>query len=371
MVSCLDCLARLRPALCILSAGLQMSFASTAAPGNDSFADAITVAGTSVVTDGSNAGATKQSGEPLHAGDAGGRSVWWTWTAPFTGSVGIHTTRSSFDTLLAVYTGDAVAALTLVAANDQDLLDPLGGDTSRVKFNVMDGTSYYIAVDGYGGASGSIVLTIEPPPRPPNDNFADRIVLSGPNVFANGTNREATREEGEPAHAGESGGKSVWWTWTAPATGTTTISTLGSEFDTLLSVSVGEAVDDLTLVAANDQDPLGGDTSRVTFEARAGVRYEIAVDGWNAESGEIVLNLDMPPAPPTLSQPRLLTNGAFQVMLFGAAGRTYVIEARTNLAMAVWSPIATNAVGPPGIWTFTDPANSGLPRRFYRARLRE
>jgi hypothetical protein len=126
-----------------------------------------------------------------------------------------------------------------------------------------------------------------------------------------------------------------------------------------------------TFVVTNDQDPLGGDTSRVTFEARAGTRYEIAVDGWNAESGEIVIRLNMPPIPPSLSQTRLHTNGAFQVTLFGAAGRTYIMEAQAHLPSGVWFPVATNLAGPTGVWTFVDPDAPGFPRRFYRARLRE
>jgi len=129
-------------------------------------------------------------------------------------------------------------------------------------------------------------------------------------------------------------------------------------------------VDDLTLVAANDQDPLGGDTSRLTFDVRAGTHYEIMVDGWNGESGGIVLNLDMPPAPPTLSQPRLLTNGAFQVTLFGTAGRTYILEGTTNLTSGSWAPAATNVANPSGVLTFLDAAPNSA-HRFYRARLRE
>jgi hypothetical protein len=226
-------------------------------------------------------------------------------------------------------------------------------------------------VVGFSGASGAIILTIAPPPRPPNDNFADRILLSGPTVTTNGINFEATSEEGEPNHAGGFGGKSVWWSWAAPFAGTAVITTVGSDIDTVLAVYSGDAVDDLTFIAANDQDPLGGSTSRITFNARAGFRYEIAVDGWNADSGEIVLNVEMPPAPPTLSQARPLTNGTFQVTLFGAAGRTYIIESKTNVTAAVWSPIATNMASPLGVWIFTDSASSDLPRRFYRARLRE
>ena len=41
---------------------------------------------TAVVT-GSNSNATKQVGEPNHAGNAGGKSVWWRWTAPAAGTL--------------------------------------------------------------------------------------------------------------------------------------------------------------------------------------------------------------------------------------------------------------------------------------------
>jgi len=72
-------------------------------PANDSFANGTLLTGERATVLGSNTGASKEPGEPNHAGDAGGRSVWWTWTAPFTGSMVITTEGSPFDTLLAVY----------------------------------------------------------------------------------------------------------------------------------------------------------------------------------------------------------------------------------------------------------------------------
>src|SRR4051794_35340582 len=45
---------------------------------NDSFSNRITLTGSTLSTSGSNAGATKQNGEPNHAGNTGGTSVWWT-----------------------------------------------------------------------------------------------------------------------------------------------------------------------------------------------------------------------------------------------------------------------------------------------------
>src|SRR5262249_28825938 len=108
-------------------------------------------------------------------------------------------------------------------------------------------------------------------------------------------NMGATKESGEPNHAGNSGGKSVWWTWMAPASGQVTIDTQGSTFDTLLAVYTGASVDHLSGLVSND-DSGGGTTSQVTFAAQAGTAYHIAVDGYNGSSGNIVLhwNLTVP-----------------------------------------------------------------------------
>ena len=53
------------------------------------------------------------------------------------------------------------------------------------------------------------------------------------------------------------------------------------------------------------------------------------------------------------------------------AHERHIMEVRTNLTSSLWSPIATNTASPLGIWIFTDSASLDLPRRFYRARLRE
>ncbi|PPD36580.1 MAG: hypothetical protein CTY18_04215 [Methylomonas sp.] len=106
----------------------------------------------------SNQFSSKQSGEPNHAGNVGGKSVWFQWTAPGDGLVTIDTHGSSFNTLLAVYTGSDVAALTAVAANDDD---GSANGTSGLNFVVAAGTVYRIAVDGFGGASGQVSLNIQ------------------------------------------------------------------------------------------------------------------------------------------------------------------------------------------------------------------
>ncbi|MBS0632828.1 MAG: pre-peptidase C-terminal domain-containing protein [Verrucomicrobia bacterium] len=132
------------------------SFVVTVVASNDAFANAITLTGAKVSTKGSNTGATKESGEPNHAGVVGGKSVWWRWTAPASGPVSVNTVGSTFDTLLAVYTGTAVNALSVVASDDN-----VGGNkTSALTFTAVAGTTYSIAVDGAAGATGTIYLSL-------------------------------------------------------------------------------------------------------------------------------------------------------------------------------------------------------------------
>jgi hypothetical protein len=128
---------------------------SAPAPANDMFAAAQKLTGSSGRATGSNAGATLESGEPRHAGVPNGASVWYVWTAPASVTVTIDTATSSFDTVLAVYRGSAVNGLTAVASND-DVSST--NRTSRVGFKAAAGTVYRIAVAGYGGSTGSVVL---------------------------------------------------------------------------------------------------------------------------------------------------------------------------------------------------------------------
>ncbi len=338
--------------------------------GNDNFADGQVISGNAGSVNGTTTGATKETGEPNHGNNAGGKSIWYYWTAPTGGTATLDTVGSSFDTLLGIYTGNAVGALTLVAGND-DISD--GTVQSQVSVAVVGGTVYRIAVDGFGGSSGTTVLNWALVPFAPaitgvvpgsgpvgasvvisganfsgatavrfnglaagfainspgqitatvpagatsgpvsvttpggvatsagnfivtgvNDNFANAQGITGNNGSVNGSNLTATKEAGEPDHAGNAGGKSIWYAWTSPVTGLATIDTVGSSFDTLLGVYTGNSLATLVPIASNDDIVAGvNQQSRVSFQVAAGTVYHIAVDGYNQtspESGSVVLN---------------------------------------------------------------------------------
>src|SRR6266545_2498547 len=160
----------------ILLLSLVLAFRLSAAPVNDARLAGTPISGTILTTTGSNVGATKEPAEQFHAGNPGGASVWWRWTAPANQTVTINTVGSSFDTLLAIYAqfGQNLFQLT---AND----DTGTNLQSGVNFSTFSGaTAYFIAVDGYNAGSnpataaqGSIRLNISTLPNvvvtaPPN-----------------------------------------------------------------------------------------------------------------------------------------------------------------------------------------------------------
>ena len=121
---------------------------------NDGFSSAVALPSQSGSAYAYTIDASKESNEPNHAGNSGGKSVWWNWTAPYTGQINLNTTGSDFNTLLAVYTGGSIVALSLVAENDN--VPP--STTSAVNFTAQAGTTYRIAVDGYAGTYGTVKL---------------------------------------------------------------------------------------------------------------------------------------------------------------------------------------------------------------------
>lgn len=161
-----------------------------------------------------NGMATKEAGEPNHAGNAGGKSVWVTFTSLYSTTVRVDTHDSSFDTLLAVYTGTSVSALTQIAANDNDGINSIytasSGLTSGLTFPAQAGVTYNIAVDGKNGASGLYVLNVNYLPSS-NSTFLTRIPITGLSGSVSGVG------------AGNSGG--LWWSWIAPANGQLTLNT--------------------------------------------------------------------------------------------------------------------------------------------------
>ena len=124
----------------------------TGAPANDNFTNRIDLTGSPVSATGDNTYATREPGEPTQ----GVRSIWWSWTAPTSGTYTVTATVHNFTPYLFVYTGSQLTNLTLLGSD-------IGGDldrTAQVVVQAAEGTSYSMAVTTYAGAEGSVVLSI-------------------------------------------------------------------------------------------------------------------------------------------------------------------------------------------------------------------
>jgi outer membrane protein assembly factor BamB len=245
-------------------------------PANDDFSWRYLITGSTLSLRANNRGATTEAGEPAHGGVPSTGTLWWQWVAPSTATMVIETTGSAFDTVLAVYTGTSLGTLVPVAANDDD-----GGRvTSRVTFQAAASNSYLIAVAGKGGAEGYAQLSIST--APPNDNFASATLLSGESTKATARNNSATVEPGEPRILGYAGGASLWYKWVAPRSARFQVSAFSFDFDTILAVYTGAALNSLTLVSASDDTGAAPGIfnldSRCTIDAVAGTTYYFQVD---------------------------------------------------------------------------------------------
>jgi len=102
-------------------------------------------------------GATKDENEPNHCGIPGGASHWFAYLGPASGRLFLNTDGSTFDTVLAVYTGTGTtyASLIPVVCDDNS---GANGLTSALSFQASGGVIYYIVVDGVNGATGIVHL---------------------------------------------------------------------------------------------------------------------------------------------------------------------------------------------------------------------
>lgn len=153
---------KLNAALTHLTLGLAaLALTGNALGGSDTFATATTIPSTryqspevSLFTFTQEVGETEISGAPY-----AGKTAWWKWTAPENGLCTVDTRRLAEsvpvqDSVVGVFTGTAVNALTAVASNDDAYPNhDIGYDGSaKCTFFAVQGTTYHIVVDGYEAA---------------------------------------------------------------------------------------------------------------------------------------------------------------------------------------------------------------------------
>jgi hypothetical protein len=394
---------------------------------------------------GSLSNATIEANEPYLDGISSGQTVWGSWTAPSNGIVTLSVDAETFRPLLTVYAGSAAAPtsnplgafpgsiatvasdfsdLSLVASNNYLICyqDPPCGyhwrERNQISFHVARGTNYQICVDSaiitdaswgeqaftitgfdskpftsYGWgitqmtntfAGGDVILGLQFTPAPKNDDFANRLRLSGSRTSIKTSNAGATKEINEPDHLGNPGGSSIWYSWTAPASGRVSLSTNEiAAYAPPSSTSGGGSYGSVTTIinpgppdcgAEIDQNPppifypvfaaytgnaVGALTSAnclpmsldafpnaVEFDVVKGQTYQIAFDGNMGTTGALPLYL-------ALTQPAANNNFANRVQLHGiyATATSYNAGATHQTG----EPMLANSTGKTVWWSWTAP----------------
>ena len=201
-----------------------------AQPVNDDCSDAIEIPVTGNCISPptySNSDATVSGTDPVPSCWTPDETVWFTFT-PTTGAVMISTNfaGSLSNTQVAVFAGSCGAFTELSCQED---LDAGLGITDVMLYvdGLSAGTTYYIMVDGFGGADGEFGICVEdmsPYPSPSGDDCPEAIFLCEEEdlvVVPDGTGGDGTLEE-VPSCFGSGEIASWWYTFTAANTGTLT-----------------------------------------------------------------------------------------------------------------------------------------------------
>jgi hypothetical protein len=221
-------------------------------PANDDFAQRALVPHLPALISGNLAGSSLEPAEPPRPA-AAVESLWWTWTSPSNGIVRLVSYRT-----VEIFRGESLASLRLVKAI-----------TGQGTFDVKAGQTYHFRSSGTELEACYASLGW----LPVNDNFADRVRLTGTNLIIEANNSGATTEPGEPHPGGFVGGSSLWWSWTAPQNGTLLLTRTNIQGTSFLAVFRGAKLTELERLYADDTE----DSPPVQVPVQAGVSYQIAL----------------------------------------------------------------------------------------------
>ncbi|MBI1815781.1 MAG: hypothetical protein HYR72_12450 [Deltaproteobacteria bacterium] len=212
------------------------------------------------------------------------------YTAPVGGAYTIDTDGSEFQTALYVRNGATCQGAELAC---KPILLADAGAAGLVPISVMvnltPGQQIYIVVDGLGGGNtGNFQLHITGPGCPSPGSASGLPVAVGGSTFEEPNSLAGT--------CGGSGASDTETLYTAPISGSYTIDTIGSAFDTVLYVRSGSSCTGAQL-ACNDDISQGNQRSQVMVDLTAGQTIFMVVDGFLNHSGAYSLNINGPSCP--------------------------------------------------------------------------
>jgi hypothetical protein len=206
-----------------------------------------------------------------------------------------------------------------------------------------DTVSFSNSTDGGGNTSRNVTLTVNSP--------GSLAVTSADPLVSSGTVGGPFTPGSAVYTLSNTGGTALEWT-ASKTTDWIGLSATGGSLapgaSTQVTISIHETANALAAGVYNDivsfvnaTDGNGNTSREVTLTASAAAELKVAIHS----VGE---------------------TGLFQIIIQGTAGTPIVLEASEDLVK--WKVVATEAIGPEGTLTVTDPESASLQKRFYRVR---
>ncbi|HUR86400.1 MAG TPA: hypothetical protein VMY78_13745 [Solirubrobacteraceae bacterium] len=291
---------RRRVALCCLAIAAALlggaAPASAQAP-NNNFAGAIPLVFGQTDNRFSNLGANAENAEALTSQNPGRATcnyannqtsqanftLWWTVVG--TGRrITVSTGGSNFDTHLGIFQGTINESFLCFDSAGQEFVfwDSSPGQIYHVQVGDCQLTAPNPFNPACAANGNSAIAVTATSPAADNDNRSNAAVLPTGQIAA-GDNFAASEEAGEPVDCASDRGQSpygrtVWYRWTAPGTGTAVFTATG--FDTVLAVLPAGSNSPLRC----DDDPEQAGPSRIQIPVTAG-EYVLQVAGFGRHAG--------------------------------------------------------------------------------------
>jgi len=323
-----------------------LPIAHSATMANDSFANRITLTGDVVTALGYTYSATTEPGEPSSAEN---RSLWWQYRPSQNGRLTITSANSLHAyPKIAVFMGTSINNLRAVRSNGSfsgaSLTIPV---TAGVDYKISYGTSSSSEVGtAILNLSLNTTADVSSLPTPPvtmeNDNFSERVTLTGDSVGAIAYNSSATTETGEPSLAGN---RTFWWTYRPSGNGVLSISSHGTDFPySVISVYLGDTLSGL-------KGAVYGEALNevvMNFPVTGGVDYQIAFGTTSSNSsstGSLVMRLTLNKSGPVGALDPLMT----ATMANDAFASRMILTGRTVSALGYTLGAAKEALEPAAV----------------------
>jgi hypothetical protein len=257
-------------------------------PDNDLCDDAFAIACGETLSGDTSNGNTDTNGD-------GAPDEWFSFTG--SGSPQVVTVSlcgSSYDTILTAY--DDCSLANVVATNDDAC-----GLQSEISFLSDGTTTYYFAVDGFGGAAGAFDIAVTCVDPPENDTCDGALPISCGETIAGTTNNATIDTNVAPDCGTTVTSPGVWYVYedTSGLVTDITISMCNGNtaYDSKLSVYTGDCgAPPLTCVTGNDDSC--GLQSEVSFQSDGATTYYILVHGFGGATGDFELEMNCTIVPP-------------------------------------------------------------------------